>query len=91
MLGVIGQGLRIGDHNEDFIEFAGILQGYALLQGADIMAHMQPTGGAVAGQDNLFHEYCFLSAYETWREGRTDASIIGGEVLNVNLFRMGGR
>ena len=72
-------------------EFAGILQGYALLQGADVMAHMQPTGGAGrrAAGTILFHAYCFLSAYEAWREGRTDASIIGGEVLNVNLFCTG--
>ena len=56
VVGVIGQGLCIGDHNVDLIVLAGVLQAHPLLQGTDIVAHMQAAGGAVAGQNDLFHD-----------------------------------
>ena len=55
VVGVVGQRLRIGDHDVDLIELAGILQADALFQGADVVAHMQAACGAVAGQNDLFH------------------------------------
>ena len=56
VVGVIGQGLCIGDHNVDLIVLAGVLQAHPLLQGTDIVAHMQAAGGTVAGQNDLFHD-----------------------------------
>ena len=56
VVGVIGQGLCIGDHNVDLIVLAGVLQAHPLLQGTDIVAHMQAAGGAVAGQNDFFHD-----------------------------------
>ena len=56
VVGVIGQGLCIGDHNVNLIVLAGVLQAHPLLQGTDIMAHMQAAGGTVAGQNDFFHD-----------------------------------
>ena len=56
VVGVVGQRLCISDHDVDLIELAGVLQPDALLQGANVMAHMQTARGAVAGQDNLLHK-----------------------------------
>jgi len=56
VVGVIGQGLCIGDHNVDLIVLAGVLQAHPLLQGTDIVAHMRAAGGAVAGQNDFFHD-----------------------------------
>ena len=55
VLGVVGQGLRVGDHDVNLVKIAGVLQAHALLQRADIVSHMQPAGRAVARQNNLFH------------------------------------
>ena len=55
VIGVIGQGLCVRDHNIDLVELAGILQTDTLFQGADIVAHMQAAGRAVARQNDLFH------------------------------------
>ena len=55
MLGVVGQRLGIGDHDVNLIVLAGILQGDALHEGADIMSDVKPSGGTVTGQDDLFH------------------------------------
>ena len=56
VVGVVGQRLCVSDHDVDLIELAGVLQPDALLQGANVMAHMQTARGAVAGQDNLLHK-----------------------------------
>ena len=56
VFGVIGQRLGIGDHHIDLVVLTGVLQPHPLLQRADIVAHMQPAGGAIAGQNDLFHE-----------------------------------
>ena len=56
VVGVIGQRLRVGDHDKDLIVLAGVLQAHPLLQGTDIVAHMQAAGGAVAGQNDFFHD-----------------------------------
>ena len=55
MLGVVGERLRVGDHDVDFVVFAGILQPDALLERADVMPHMETAGRAVAGQYDLLH------------------------------------
>ena len=69
MLGVVGQGLGIGDHDVDLVEFAGVLKGHTLLQGAHIVAHMQTAGGPVAGEDDLFH-ITLLPRRETGKTAR---------------------
>ena len=60
VVGVIGQGLCIGNHNVDLIVLAGVLQAHPLLQGTDIVAHMQAAGGAVAGQNDFFMMFSFI-------------------------------
>ena len=60
VVGVVGQGLCVGDHHIDLIVLAGVLQAHALLQGADIVAHMQTSGRAVARQNHFFHGFLLL-------------------------------
>ena len=67
VVGVVGQCLVIGDQNVDLIIFTGVLKFNAALQGADIMAEVKASRGAVTCKDNLFlcfvHQYMFLSVY----------------------------
>ena len=57
IVGIIRQRLVVRNQDIDFVELTGILQFHAALQGADIMTQVQPSGGAVPGQDNVlpFH------------------------------------
>jgi hypothetical protein len=61
VVGVVGQGLCVGDHHIDLIVLAGVLQAHALLQGADVVAHMQTSGRAVARQNHFFHGFLLLN------------------------------
>ena len=61
VVGVVGQRLRVGDHDKDLVIFAGILQPHPLLQRADIVANVQAAGGTVAGQNNFFHDVLLLT------------------------------
>ena len=64
MLGVVGKGLGVGDHDIDLVELSGVLKGHALLQGAHIVAHVQAAGGPVAGEDDLFHITLLLRRFK---------------------------
>lgn len=64
MVGIVGEGLRVGDHDVDPVKFAGILQLHPAAQRADIVAQMQPPGGAVASQNDFFHVLCLLDRIE---------------------------
>ncbi len=53
VVAVVGERLQIGDHHELAVMVLGL---DALAQGADVMADVQPAGGAVAGQyDGVVH------------------------------------
>ena len=60
MLGVVGQRLRVRDHNIDLVELARILKPDALAQRADVVADVQTAGRTVAGKNDLFHWYISL-------------------------------
>ena len=60
VLGVVGQRLRVRDHNIDLIELARILKPDALAQRADVVADVQTAGRTVAGKNDLFHWYISL-------------------------------
>ena len=55
IVGVVGEGLCVGDHDIDLVELARVLQPDTLLQRADIVADMEPARRAVARQNDLFH------------------------------------
>ena len=55
VIGVVGQGLIVGDEDVDLVEAAGILKLHPALQGAHIVAQMQAAGGTVAGKNDVFH------------------------------------
>ena len=55
VVGVVGQGLIVGDEDVDLVEAAGILKLHPALQGAHIVAQMQAAGGTVAGKNDVFH------------------------------------
>ena len=63
MLCIICQCLCIGDHNINFVEFSGVLQFYPFFQGTYVMSYMQPSGGTISGQNNLFHVF---APYDSW-------------------------
>ena len=64
VLGVVGKGLGVGDHDIDLVELSGVLKGHALLQGAHIVARVQAAGGPVAGEDDLFHITLLLRRFK---------------------------
>ena len=53
---VVGESLRVGDHKEQLLEFAAVLQNDAVAEGADVVTHVQASGGTVAGEDDLTHD-----------------------------------
>ena len=53
MLRIVRQRLGIGNHDEDLVELAAVLQGNAFLERAHVMAHMQSSCGSVSSQYNL--------------------------------------
>ena len=55
VVGVVGEGLCVSDHDIDLVELARVLQPDTLLQRADIVADMEPARRAVARQNDLFH------------------------------------
>ena len=57
VVGVVGEGLCVSDHDIDLVEFARVLQPDTLLQRADIVADMEPARRAVARQNDLFHTF----------------------------------
>ena len=68
VVGVVGQRLRVGDHDKDIIIFAGVLQPHPLLQRADIVANVQAAGGTVAGQNNFFHDVLLCQGFDPLRQ-----------------------
>ena len=57
VIGVVGEGLCVSDHDIDLVELARVLQPDTLLQRADIVADMEPARRAVARQNDLFHTF----------------------------------
>ena len=57
VVGVVGEGLCVSDHDIDLVELARVLQPDTLLQRADIVADMEPARRAVARQNDLFHTF----------------------------------
>ena len=55
VVGVVSQGLGVGDHDENLVETARILKLHAAAQGAYVMAKMETAGGAVSRQYDFFH------------------------------------
>ena len=55
VLEIVGQRLRVGDHDEDFVEFAGVLKLHAAPERPDIVSDMKFAGGSVTGQDGFSH------------------------------------
>ena len=49
VIGIVGKGLRVGNHHVDFVVLAGVLKFDAAAQRAYVVAHMQAPCGAVAG------------------------------------------
>ena len=64
IVGVVGEGLCVSDHDIDLVELARVLQPDTLLQRADIVADMETARWAVARQNDLFHTFLlFHQAY----------------------------
>ena len=57
VVGVVGEGLCVSDHDIDLVELARVLQPDTLFQRADIVADMEPARRAVARQNDLFHTF----------------------------------
>ena len=57
VVGVVGEGLCVSDHDIDLVELARVLQPDTLLQRADIVADVEPARRAVARQNDLFHTF----------------------------------
>ena len=55
IVGVVGEGLCVSDHDIDLVELARVLQPETLLQRAYIVADVEPARRAVARQNDLFH------------------------------------
>ena len=55
MVEVVRQRLGVGDHEEQLFIPAAVLQRHAVAQRAYIVAHMKPSGGTVACQNDLSH------------------------------------
>ena len=62
---IVGQGLGIGDHKVDFVEFPAVLEQHPFLERANEMAHMEMAGGAVPGQNDFCHNDSSPSAVVT--------------------------
>ena len=61
IVGVVGEGLGIGDHDEDLLEFAGVLQLDAAAQRPHVMAQVETTRRTVAGKDYFAHRFILFS------------------------------
>ena len=81
VVGVIGEGLGVGDHDEDLIEGAGVLQLHPAPQRTHIVAHVQPPGGPVAGEDDFFHCNQILSHPRANGPGLPDR--LGGGIIEI--------
>ena len=57
IVGVVGEGLCVSDHDIDLVELARVLQPDTLLQRAYIVADVEPARRAVARQNDLFHTF----------------------------------
>ena len=57
MVEVVGEGLRVGDHEEQLFEAAAVLEHDAVAQGAHIVAYVEASGRTVAGEDDLAHTF----------------------------------
>ena len=55
MLGIVGQRLRVGNHNINVVVCAAVLQLHAFAKRADVMTYMQSAGGAIACENYFFH------------------------------------
>ena len=55
ILDVVGQCLRIGDHDKCLFIFSGVLQLHTSSQRAHIMTYMESSCRSVSGQNNLAH------------------------------------
>ena len=55
VVGVVGERLRVGDHDEDLLELSGVLQLHAAAQRTYIVAEVQFAGRPVSGQDDFSH------------------------------------
>ena len=53
VIGIVGQGLRVGDEDKHLTIIAGVLQFDAATERTDKMTDMKTTGGTVAGENNL--------------------------------------
>ena len=55
VVGIVGERLRIGDHNEYFVELARVLQLDAAAERTHEVAQVEPARGTVAGKDDFCH------------------------------------
>ena len=55
VVGVVGECLCVGDHDEDPVEFSGVLEFHAAPERADEVSEVQPARGAVAGEYDFSH------------------------------------
>lgn len=55
VLGIVGQRLRVRNHDEDFVEFARVLKFYTLLERPDVMPDMESSCRSVPCKNHLFH------------------------------------
>ena len=53
VIGIVGQGLRVGDEDKHLTIIAGVLQFDAATERTDKMTDVKTTGGTVAGENNL--------------------------------------
>ena len=74
IVGIVRQRLCVGDHDEDPLEFARVLQLHATAQRAYVMAQMEPTGGSVARQYDFFHNAKILQYATRTRPSGGDAN-----------------
>ena len=56
VVGVVGQRLRVGDHDEDAFEFARLLQFDAAAQRTYVVSQMKPARRTVAGKNDFSHK-----------------------------------
>ena len=56
MVKVVGEGLCIGDHEEQLLKPAAVLQHHAVTQRTDVVADVEASGRAVACEDDLSHD-----------------------------------
>ena len=60
---IVGEGLRIRNHDINFIVFSAVLQFYSALQGPDVMPDMQFSRRSVARQNDIFHKNLSFPKY----------------------------